>query len=267
MDGSRTPVNRGALERVLSRAGELQALTGDAPESDAMTEAQLIELGKEVGLAPEHVRQALAEERARGEPDAKDDSAVLTLLGQRRVSAQRVVPGGPEVVLAALDRWMQSEEWLRVKRQQSDRMVWEPRRDLMAGLRRAFGGRSHALHVTTDVAATVVSADTGHSLVALTADLAARRSTLAIHAVAWMGLSAAATASLTLMGFMTLFAIAPLAIVVPVAAVGVQRAMAASLTRTQLALEQVLDRLERRPTDARPPSLLQMIDSALPRLR
>ena len=267
MDNTPTPVNRGALERVLSRAGELQQLTGDAPESDAMTDAQLIELGKEVGLAPEHVRQALAEERARGEPDAKDDSAVLALIGRRRVAAQRVVPGKPDVVLAALDKWMQSEEWLRVKRQQRDRMVWEPRRDLMAGLRRAFGGRSHALHVATDVAATVVGVDSEHSLVALTADLAGQRSTLAIHATTWMGLSAAATGSLTLMGFMTLVAIAPVAIVVPVAAFGVQRAMAASLTRTQLALEQILDRLERRPTDVRPPSLLQMIDSALPRLR
>ena len=267
MDSSPTPVNRGALERVLSRAGELQAATGDAPESDAMTEAQLIELAKEVGLAPEHVRQALAEERARGEPDAQDDSKIMALIGRRRVSAQRVVPGKPDVVLAALDKWMLSEEWLRVKRQQRDRMVWEPRRDLLAGLRRAFGGRSHALHATTDVAATVVSAHNDHSLVALTADLAAQRSTLAVHASVWMGFGAAATGALTLMGFMTLIAIAPVLVVVPVAAYGVQRAMTSSVNRTQLALEQILDRLERRQTDTRPPSLLQMINSALPRLR
>ena len=60
MDSSKSPVTRGALERVLARAAELQSASGDAPESDAMTEAQLIELGKEVGLSPEHLRQALA---------------------------------------------------------------------------------------------------------------------------------------------------------------------------------------------------------------
>jgi hypothetical protein len=53
------PLDRAALERVLARASELQA--GTSEPTEAMTEDQLIELGKEVGLAPEHVRQAIAE--------------------------------------------------------------------------------------------------------------------------------------------------------------------------------------------------------------
>ncbi len=56
-------LDRAALERVLARASELQAGVGDATES--MTEDQLVELGKEVGLSPEHVRQAIAEEATR----------------------------------------------------------------------------------------------------------------------------------------------------------------------------------------------------------
>ena len=267
MDESRQPVTRGAMERVLARAAELQASSGDSLESDSMTEAQLVELGKEVGLSAEHLRQALAEERARGEEPADRDGLSAAMIGGRRVAAQRVVPGGPDEVLAALDRWMQNEEWLRVKRQQRDRMVWEPRRDLMAGLRRAFAGRSHVLHVATDIAATVVSVDSSRSLVALTADLAARRSALIIQTSAIAALSAAATGVLSLLGFMAIAAIAPVAVVTPLAVLGARRAMAGDLMRAQDALEQILDRLERRAPGPGTPSLLQMIDSALPRLR
>jgi len=58
---SARPLDRAALERVLGRAAELQAGGADAPET--LTEAQLLEIGREVGLSPEHLRQALAEER------------------------------------------------------------------------------------------------------------------------------------------------------------------------------------------------------------
>jgi len=268
MDNAPAPVSRGALERVLARASELQSASGDAPESEAMTEAQVVELAKEVGLSPEHVRQALAEERARGEPDAQSDAFVMRLIGGRHVSAQRVVPGNPDEVLAALDRWMLNEEWLRVKRQQRDRMVWEPRRDIMAGIRRAFGGRSHALHHTTDVAATVVSVDGGRSLVAITADLASRRVSVMGGAVAVVGFSGVATGVLAALSFMPVIAALPFLVVSPIAVIGAQRVMAAALEQTHTAIEQVLDRLERRSTDTRPPSLLQrVIDSALPPVR
>ena len=56
-------LDRSGLERVLARAAELQSATGETPEQ--ITEAQLIELGKEVGLSAQHLRQALAEERTR----------------------------------------------------------------------------------------------------------------------------------------------------------------------------------------------------------
>ena len=64
--GSKLPatrLDRASLERVLARASELQAGSGETP--DEFTEDQLIDLGKEVGLSPQHLRQALAEERTR----------------------------------------------------------------------------------------------------------------------------------------------------------------------------------------------------------
>ena len=52
---------RAALERVLLRAAELHAASGDVPET--MSEADLLSLAAEVGIAPLAVKQALAEAR------------------------------------------------------------------------------------------------------------------------------------------------------------------------------------------------------------
>src|SRR5437870_1498468 len=109
VDRSKAVVSRAGLERVLARAAELQNASGDDTERpETLTEAQIEELGKEVGLSPQHVRQALAEERARIQPLATTGSGVgYQLFGIDRVAAQRVVRGRPDRILAALDRWMQ----------------------------------------------------------------------------------------------------------------------------------------------------------------
>lgn len=267
MDTNKTPVTRGAMERVLARAAELAAAGGDAAESDTMSETQLIELGKEVGLSPEHLRQALAEERARGEPVPDETGALASLFGGHKVAAQRVVRGKPDDVMAALDRWMLQEEWFRVLRQQPERRVWEPRRDLLGGLRRAFGGRSMALHSSTSVAATVAAVDSDRSLVALVADLSGARHAAMGQVTAGTLIGAAASGALTVLGFITIVAVAPVAVLTVASIYGARRGLAGSLQRAHVALEAVLDRLEQRGTDGRPPSLLQIIDSALPRLR
>ncbi len=64
-DGRDLParLDRSALERVLARAAELQA--GELDPGDYISEERLLDIAKEVGLAPHHMRQALAEERTR----------------------------------------------------------------------------------------------------------------------------------------------------------------------------------------------------------
>src|SRR5919201_1817131 len=167
----RPSLDRAAMERVLRRAAELQA---DAAEpGEALTEDELLEVGKEVGLAPQHLRQALAEERTHVEiPPA----AGLTgrLFGARGVSAARTVPGTPQSVLAALDAWMQREECLQVKRRFADRVSWEPQRDFFGNVKRRFniGGRGYYLTRANEVAATVVAVDDARVLVRLDADMA-----------------------------------------------------------------------------------------------
>src|SRR5689334_18440743 len=105
MTDSGTPgpvLGRAALERVLARAAELQASSAQGDEVGGFTEEQLIELGREVGLPVEHLRQALAEERAH--VDLPEESGVYaSLLGGGALGAGRTVPGSPASVLAKLD--------------------------------------------------------------------------------------------------------------------------------------------------------------------
>src|SRR3954468_24954391 len=108
------PIDRAAVDRILARALELQADV--APDSQGqLTEAQLLDLAKEVGLDPVNLRQAMAEERTRvAVPEER--GLLASLYGSATVSAQRTVNGTPAQVLQALDDWMQRQECLKVKR-------------------------------------------------------------------------------------------------------------------------------------------------------
>jgi hypothetical protein len=264
MDRPKSPVSRGALERVLARAAELQSATGDESEtSDALTEDQVLELGKEVGLSPEHIRQALAEERVRVEPLPVSGSGVgYQLFGATRVAAQRMVRGTPERALATLDRWMQREEWLRVVRQRADRIVWEPRRGFFGALRQVFRGRDYALYRANDISATVVRVDGEFSLVRLDADFSVLRRTMAGQTAVGGVIGSASSGAAVLMGVMLPVAVLPAVVIAGAAFAASRRTQQHALQRALLTLEHVLDRLER--GDAQMPSLLRLIEAALP---
>ena len=266
MEPSKGPVTRAALERVLARAAELQTAAGESTDNpEALTEAQVLELGREVGLSPAHLQQALAEERARIVPATSSETGIAkSLFGGSRVSAQRVVPGTPVRMLDLLDRWMQRDELLRTVRSRPDARVWEPTRGLVGSLRRAFGSRDYALFRANEIAATVVPVDAATTLVRIEADYAALRSTLAKQSAAGVvvgsGVSGVA-AVLVAAPFVPLAIVPGLAIAAGTyyRSRGAQRY---ALERAQLTLEQVLDRLESGETQT--PSLLRLIESALP---
>jgi hypothetical protein len=259
-------LGRPALERVLARAAELQAHMAEPAEG--MSEAQLVEVGREVGIGPEHIQQALAEERTRvAVPEAS--GVVGTWLGAPIATASRVVKGTPAEVLARLDQWMQGEEGLRPRRRFPDRLTWEARRDFLGSIQAGFnfGGRAYALTSSDEVGATAVSIDAQRVFVRLDADFggARRRS-------GWWGGILAGGGVASGGGLIALGAMFPEGSAIVGAAIGsvwsaiglaggaaVARGQRKRLTRGQLALEQILDRLEH--GEIRPPakSLLDVI--------
>jgi hypothetical protein len=261
---SQPPVTRGALERVLARAAELQAAAGDESEPiEALSEQQIIELGNEVGLSPEHIRQALAEERVRIEPLVIQGTGLgHRLFGANSIAAQRVVRGAPERLLEALDRWMQRAELLEAVRQRSDRTVWEPKRGVFAALGRAFGGKENALGRANEVSATAVPVDKEFTLVRLEASFAVLRRTAGSQVAAGTLFGAGASGVLAVLGVMLPVAVIPAVVLSGGAYYGSRRTHRHALERGLLALEQALDRLERGEGQQHP--LLKMIESALP---
>jgi hypothetical protein len=235
-------LDRSALERVLARAAELQAAELDPGEY--ISESRLLEIAKEVGLAPHHMRQALAEERTRiALPE--ESGAIDRFAGAARVAATRVLTGTPAEVLSSLDTWMQREECLTMKRRFPERILWEEHRGFWMQLRRGMGGRRYVLARAHEVSATVVPVDERRSLVRLEADLSNVRTGRLAGAGASTAVGAVMGGGLLALGFFPLAAIAPV-VVGAVAGYGVARSHRGVAVRAQLALEQVLDRLETR---------------------
>jgi hypothetical protein len=267
------PLDRSALERVLARAAELQGSGGDGSDG-ALTEAQLLEVGREVGLDAASLRQALAEERTRvAVPEA--GGVAGRLAGPAVATASRVVNGTPESLLATLDDWMQREECLKVRRRHAGRMTWEAQRGLVAQAKRALGprGRGYDLARAGEVGATVAAVDATRTVVRLDADLGPARTAALRAGAASAATGAAAAAAVGVVGTVAgaaLLALLPLAVVPAIAGIGAGAAVAgrhrSTAARAQLALEQVLDRLEHGAA-RRPPTVLEIVDSVARRIR
>jgi hypothetical protein len=264
-------LDRAALERVLARATELQAGTGEPGES--MTEAQLIELGKEVGISQEHVRQAIAEEQTRvavREPEGR----VSGVFGPADAWTQRVIVGKQADVLVRIDRYMQSEESLTVRRRFVDRVTWEARRDLVGSVKRGFGfgGRRYALARADETGATVVPVDANRVLVRLDATFAdtRRRSVIGGGSLAGVGVAGGGglvALAATFPGSSMPIALAIGGVWAALGGVGFAafaRTYRANVQRAQLALEQALDRFEHGDAPKRE-SLLDVLSSVINR--
>jgi hypothetical protein len=247
-----TLLDRQALERVLARAAELQG-AGALPESsDLLSESQLLDIGSEVGLSAATLNQALAEERTRvNVPEER--GLVAQIAGASFSTATRTVPGTPRDVLATIDTWMQREECLQVQRRFADRITWEPQRGLFGKLRRTVNvsGRGYYLVDAGQVSATVLPVDGSRVVVRLDADIRGSRAkrvgaggVLAVVGAALSGVFGLALA----VAHIPLFIAAGVAVLPfaggTVAAYKVARTHRTVLSSVQLALEQVLDRLE-----------------------
>jgi len=245
-------LDRQALERVLARAAELQGADALPDSSDLISEGQLLDIGKEVGLNAATINQALAEERTRvNVPEER--GLVAQIAGAGFATATRTVPGIPRDVLAAVDSWMQREECLQVQRRFSDRITWEPQRGLFGKLRRTVNLSGHAFYLVdaAQVSATVLPVDSTRVVVRLDADIHQSR---ARRVGGGSVLVVAGGAVGALLGLGLVIAHLPILIAAGAAVLPfaggtaggykIARSHRTVLSGVQLALEQVLDRLE-----------------------
>jgi hypothetical protein len=240
-------LDRSAIERVLARAAELQSQHSAEP-TGGLSDAQVLELGKEVGLSAEALQQAMAEERGRV-VGTSPRGVAGAWFGHSQYSATRVVAGTPQSVLAALDAHLRGELPFEVKRRFPDRLMWEPKGGFLDGVRMTLGVRAEGgdLVLAEEVSALVVAVDGARTHVRLDASIAGRRRNAArasavvaggsaFAAWALAALSVSPVVTLTLAG-----SVAALGLLVP------KRNYAGTAERVELALFQVLDRLEYGP--------------------
>jgi hypothetical protein len=251
---AKAPLDRTAIERVLARATELQATAASSDQSGLLTEAELIEIGKEAGISPATLTQALAEERSRV-AIPEESGFVASITGPAIATASRTVKGNQAEILAAVDAWMQREECLRVQRRFPDRITWEPKSGFLGTVQRNLNisGRGYHLVRANQVAATLIPVDAERILVRLDADMSeSRGSRVRVGA----GALIAGILGSGIVAIIGSIAVAPEAFMVLGGAAAVPTLAGAAagyqigkghrqvIMRAQLALEQILDRLE-----------------------
>lgn len=180
------------FEQVIRRAAELQARSADDSAQDGITETELIRIGREIGISPQHIQRALAEA---GGPAGGERSLPEKLFGPGVVSAGRTVPGDAEAVRGHLDRYLVEREWLAVIRRFGDRAVYKKSHgldlarvvssalDRVGVSKQPAVGAGFKLRDARQVEVTVQSLEEGYSYVSLQVDLRNYRGGLAAAGV------------------------------------------------------------------------------------
>jgi hypothetical protein len=171
------------------------------------------------------------------------------------VQAARVVPGVKHAVEQAIEAWMTDSEALTVKRRLPDRTLWEAQKGFFAQMKRGLGvgGKSYHLARALEISVSVTTLEEGYCHVALSADVSATQ-----HAALSGATAVAATGVLVSTALLALVPVAmPVFLLIPGAmgvgiGAGIPKVHRRQAARVQLALEQVLDGLERGEIRPRP---------------
>lgn len=231
------------LEAIIRRAVEIQTAAGAADEMDGIPEAEVLRIGRELGLEPSTVRRAIADVRGR----APAERGVLArMMGPRTVLAARTVRRPAAAVGLLVEQYLTTVEYMVVQRRFPDRTRYVAGTGMGAAMGRAYRKmqeRHATLDVTPlDVAVSVIDEDT--CFVEVSTDLGASRAGL--FAGAALGGGGAATGIVT--AVLATPIVDPLALVaVPVLGgmfLGMRGIFGAVSRSTQEKLEAFLDRLE-----------------------
>jgi hypothetical protein len=181
-DRRETPARRQVpaedLDLIVRRAAGLQNKRGN-PGSQLLTEEEVVEIGRQVGLEPDHVRRAMAEVHAESlAPKRPPGNRTLDLIaGEARVEVRRVVAGDPALIQQQIEMQLRDREKLSALRRRRWRSVWEASTGTMDRLERFlnFSGREYALAETRQVELAVAETEPGWSLVTIAADIDNKR--------------------------------------------------------------------------------------------
>lgn len=259
-------LDRAALDRVLHRAAEMQAAEADVGE--ALTELEVLDLGRQVGIPTRYLQQAMLEERARVTV-ARPATLLDAWVGAGEVAAQRVVRGDADGVERALLEWMQGHELVTLQRQQPGRLTWERMTGMQAALKRGASVLQAStarfmLDRAEEVAATITPLEDGFCHVALTARLRQARGSVLAGSAAVASIGVAGTAILAALGAVAVVTVLPVAGGIA-AGYAMVRRFPPVAARVALGLERVLDNVERGAVKAahqlppRTPGLLEAL--------
>lgn len=246
-------ITREQLERVIRRASDLQ-FRSSTSVGEALRPHDVIQIGAEVGLDERHVRQALAEVQAASLiPSTPEDAGLARkLVGSAIVSASRVVPGDQAQVEGNLEEYLREKELLKQIRSRPGLSLWEPAAGLISQMRRAMdvGGHGYVLAKARNLQAAVEPLESGWSLVTLTLDIGSLRKERVGGWFTGMGMTGAVGAvGLTVAtggGILpVLGGIAIFSGFMGIATAAARSDMRKQRQRMELALQGLLDRLER----------------------
>ena len=160
------------LEGVIRRAVELQAASGAS--DDGIDEAEVVRIGRELGLEPVHVRRAIADIRSR---PPEEEGAMASLMGPGRVRAARTIRSPAAAVGTLLEQYLVRCEYMHVQRRFPDRTRYVRDSSLAAGfgrMARQIGTRELRLGLKElDVGVSAIDEDT--ALVELSIDRSGER--------------------------------------------------------------------------------------------
>ncbi len=129
-------LSRPLAERVLQRAIALHH--DDLHRPDRISRTTLEEIASELGVAPEYVRRALAEEL---EPNYDAPKSLRErILAPDRVTGGRVVQLSPDDAKASIVAWMGGQEGLRPRARVAEGVKWEKDSHWSTSLRLGLGG-------------------------------------------------------------------------------------------------------------------------------
>jgi hypothetical protein len=144
-------LTRRQFDEVIRRASELALRDMDGDDGEAMSEADVYRIAREVGLSEAHVRKALTEVDTGlgGAALAQPTTWWDRFWGSETIRVTRVVPGSAGSVARKIDEYMVGGRLLQPVRRSPSFLQYRPAVDWMSQVARAASGTARRYYVAS----------------------------------------------------------------------------------------------------------------------